>query len=1181
MNSSYYRQITKKLKDHREFSRFTEEIFSGNQEGKREKKNSGNAVLATRNERPFDIVATGFHGSFLSLVLTRIHELGQKGMVIVLPTDKEAEHFQEDLDSLGIESLIWPWGGTAPYAHLPSNSPIFGYRMHILTRLIRQEDFMLLVSLRALCGLLPPRSTLENRLISVQVGQSIDPVDLSRKLVSLGYLRVSKVSVPGEFALRGEVLDISFPGIDEAVRIVFEYDKVEEIRWFDLGTQFSHRKTPQVSIHPFRECVWDKLTKDQVIRSCKKLPELSTQIEKIQELFDTESNQFEGEELWYPLAYETPHTLFDYLPPDWVVFFTEYQRLENAHQTLMREFDGVYRKIRHQHPVPKPERLLSSLEHLVGQHPRKVRMPVLRDETLKAQEKIHINSDGPRSFFGNITFLQEELASLEKNGYQIFIIADSQVQKQRIALLLQDHKVTIEEKGLRAGFTLPDLKITLIHEQEIFGRRKRIPKSVHRVRSEAIDSFVDLEPGDFVVHINHGIGKFLGIQRIVAGGTERDYIKLMYADTETVFVPIEQVNLIQKYIGSQGSDPRLDKIGGKSWENRKERVRQKVQDLAEHLLGLYSRRKRSSGFAFPQDTEWQIQFESTFPFEETEDQIRCIEEVKADMEKPLPMDRLVCGDVGFGKTEIAMRAAFKAIASGKQVAFLAPTTILAEQHFEGLEERLQGFPVKVGMLSRFVTKADQRKVLEGVRKGEVDLLVGTHRIVQKDVHFKDLGLMIIDEEQRFGVKDKERLKEIKTSVDSLTLSATPIPRTLHMSLLKIRDMSVLKTPPYNRRPIETHVEAFQEELVAKAIRREVERGGQVFYLHNRVESLESVQLFLERLVPEVLVDVAHGKMGPKDLEDIMHRFIHGGFHVLVATTIIENGINIPNVNTIIIDRADFYGVSQLYQLRGRVGRSDRLAYAYLLYPGERALSEVAMKRLQIISDNTELGSGFKIALKDLEVRGAGNLLGAEQSGEIYSVGFDLYLKLLDEAVRKLANAEREVRKIAIEQGQMDAASLEDLPELVDDQIPETYLELDYTGFIPDTYISDPMEKMEVYKKISSIGTDQELEGIFTEIEDRFGPVPDEVYSLLALAELRILCRKLSIASLKERRGQIEVEFGKLVLINIERLLQMIRSSGGTIKPVPNAPNKIRMTSDGIGLKEKSEFIRGRLSQLLK
>ena len=680
-----------------------------------------------------------------------------------------------------------------------------------------------------------------------------------------------------------------------------------------------------------------------------------------------------------------------------------------------------------------------------------------------------------------------------------------------------------------------------------------MPRSLGKTKSAAIESFIELSPGDYVVHVNYGIGRFSGIERLTVLGLERDYIRIDYAGEEKVFVPIEQANLVQRYIGNEGEAPHLDSLGSRAWENRKRRVRKSVEELAERLIRIYARRKAAKGFAFPPDTDWQMQFEATFPFEETEDQIRCIEEVKRDMESPKPMDRLVCGDVGFGKTEIAMRACFKAITAGKQVAFLAPTTILAEQHYENFLERVGEFPVRVELLSRLIDKKNQMKILKGLADGSIDMVIGTHRILQKDVRFKDLGLLVIDEEQRFGVKDKERLKEMKAGVDCLTLTATPIPRTLHMSLLKIRDMSVLQTPPMERQSIQTFVEEFSPELVARAIRNEIARGGQIFYLHNRIETLPEVEQFIRQLVPEALVESAHGQIDPRDLESIMHRFIHGAFHVLVSTTIIENGIDIPNVNTIIIDRADNYGVSQLYQLKGRVGRSDRQAYAYLLYPDKRALSELAMKRLQIISDFTELGSGFKIALKDLEVRGAGNLLGREQSGDIYAVGFDLYLKLLDEAVSRLSGVEGEEE--------------------------EPYLELEYSGFIPDSYISVPMIKMEIYKRIASVSNQDEIDSLHMDLEERFGPIPEEALSLLALAEMRVLCRKLAISSLRERNGLVTVEFSKVSKISVEKILRLIRESSGAIRLSPDKPNAIQIQTKAIGLKEKSAYLKERLSFL--
>ncbi|RKX84781.1 MAG: transcription-repair coupling factor, partial [Spirochaetes bacterium] len=625
---------------------------------------------------------------------------------------------------------------------------------------------------------------------------------------------------------------------------------------------------------------------------------------------------------------------------------------------------------------------------------------------------------------------------------------------------------------------------------------------------------------------------------------------------EIIFIPVEQVNLIQRYIVQDDSRPRLDKIGGKSWENRKEKVRKSVEELARRLVKLYSERRRTSGFAFPADTDWQNEFEAGFPYQETEDQLKCIEDVKKDMEKPVPMDRLICGDVGYGKTEIALRAAFKAVMGGKQVALLAPTTILAEQHFETFSERFRRFPVKIGMLSRFRSRKEQQQTIRGLQSGEIDIVIGTHRLVQQDVKFKNIGLLIIDEEQQFGVKHKEIIKEIKTSVDCLTLTATPIPRTLHMSLMKIRDMSILNTPPQNRRPIETVVAEFNEQLIKEAIEREIQRDGQVFYLHNRIKTIVHVYHFLSRLCPDLTIDISHGQMAEDDLEEVMHRFIRGDSHILLATSIIENGLDIPNVNTIIIDRADIFGIAQLYQLRGRVGRSDMPAYAYLLYPKGKVLSELAMKRLKIISDFTELGSGFKIALKDLEIRGAGNLLGREQHGDILEVGLDMYIKLLEEAI-----------------GELEAEHKE--------QPPELYLELEYTGFIPDKYIPQPVEKMEVYKKIAAISSYEELDAVYSEIQDRFGPVPNEVESLFSIAEIRIACKKLYISSLKEKNGAARIEFSKLSKVSLDKVTRVIKESGKSVFLNPKEPNCIFLKTGNIDVKDKSDFIKDKLSMLLQ
>ena len=1101
--------------------------------------------------RNFPLDVAGPKGSFLALIVSRLFEQSRHPFLLVVPTEQEARHMQEDLELFGAAVDPFPWWQTVAYRPTPGNSDIFGRRVRALGDLLRSHRSIHVVPLRALATPVPPPSYLSSLLFHVRRGDGFDPIELADRLERYGYARVPRVSVRGEYALRGEVLDIYLAGHEEPVRIVFEFDEVEEIKFFDPLTQSSSTKVEQVDIVPMREVVWDEERIGVLENKLSEFPEIPDAAAIPAAL--REHGRITGEELYYPLAFDEPAAVTDYLADYGTVIYADYERLISGSEALQREYDGLYRKARTAENPPRPERILFDLETVASRREAAIRFHVLNEQ--EADIDATFSYAPPRSFFGNVDFLREELSGLEEAGYEVFVFADTESQAHRISHMLENTSAQVLPHGISQGFSSGDLKICVIEENEIFGRRKRVPRSVKRVQSREIDTFVELSPGDFVVHVNYGIGKFKGIKRMSAGGNERDYIQLEYAGEESVFIPLEQVNMVQRYIGHGGESPRLDKLGGKSWEKRKSKVRQSVEDLAERLVKLYSKRQKARGFAFNSDTEWQMDFEAAFPYEETEDQLRCIEDVKRDMEQPVPMDRMICGDVGYGKTEVAMRAAFKAVTAGKQVAFLAPTTILAEQHYDTISERVDKFPVETAMLSRFVPQKKQKTTLKQLQEGGVDILVGTHRMLQKDVSFRNLGLLIIDEEQRFGVKDKERLKELKASVDSLTLTATPIPRTLHMSLLKIRDMSVLNTPPHNRRPIETSIQEFSEEQVAEAIRREVARGGQVYYLHNRVDTLDHVKLFLQRLLPEVMVETAHGKMSSTDLEDIMHRFVHRGFQVLVSTTIIENGIDIPNVNTIIIDRADMYGISQLYQLRGRVGRSERLAYAYLFYPEQRALSEVAMKRLQVISDFTELGSGFKIALKDLEVRGAGNLLGREQSGDILSVGFDMYLKLLDEAIKELDESEEEGP-------------------------PEPYLELEYTGYIPDSYIDEPTEKMEVYKKIASVSTEEELEAVQGELEDRFGPLPEEVHSLLSLAEIRIICRKLYVSSLKERRGTVEIEFAKVAVVSPDRVLEMIQAGGGKVRLDPERPQVLRMDAGQVGLKEKSEFIRSKLSSLL-
>ena len=1212
-------------------------------------------LSCTRADSAFPCQVSGLRGSLPSFfiaqfieqtIINAVHDRQynnkirqfQQDYVVVVQGQKEADEVESDILSLcqgKVQTIKFPWWGMIPYRPCAKGSVIFGERAWVLSKMavknpVDELPRIFIVTQRSLLSAVSPVSYIRELSIVLRKGQEIDVESLVSRLSALGYLRVPRVGMKGEFAVRGEVLDIFLCGEESAHRITFDFDTICAIKTFDIETQVSKDSQERLVISPMKEVIWN----DELVERLEKafIRENSNGVRNDfaaydqkrhanEQSFDSDSEkkyvyddgassadavmqdevhlsftdealrqkeriltelsvsgESEGEELFYNLLWDERNSLLDYFSDDTPVFLMDYDRLVNGQKLIENEYSVSYRQARQTLPVLRPKSILMdtvslakkcsvlvafrSLETLSNMEDTDTRCQM----DLEFKNTVTIHSEQGQSYFGNINYFKEQLSSMQNENWNVFIFADNPNQSLRIREILKEYceknennmdkkLVEVYPQAITSGFSIADEKILVIQENEIFGRRKNAPKSIRKARSQALTSFVELTPGDYIVHANYGIGLFKGIERIKALGTERDYIKLEYAGEDFVFVPIEQVNLVSRYIGSNDEKPRIDTIGSKSWSQRKEKVQKKVEEIAEKLIDLYSKRKASKGFPFPKDGEWAAAFEAAFPYEDTPDQATATREIKEDMESLVPMDRLVCGDVGYGKTEIAMRAAFKAVMGGKQVAFLAPTTILAEQHFENCIERFKNFPVQMAQLSRFVSPSQQKKILEKVSEGKIDLLVGTHRILQKDVKFKDLGLIIIDEEQRFGVKDKEKLKVMKTNVDCLAMSATPIPRTLHMSLLKIRDMSLLTTAPQNRQPIETVIEEFDEEKVARAIRNEVSRGGQVFYLHNRVETLEETRIKLQNLLPEMMVDVAHGQMTSDELDDIFRRFKMGGFHILVATTIIENGIDIPNVNTIIIDRADMYGVSQLYQLRGRVGRSDRKAYAYLFYPENKVLSEVAMKRLQVISDFTDLGSGFKIAMKDMEIRGAGNLLGKDQSGEVYAVGFEMYLNLLNSAIERLSSSNWQSQN-------------------------EVLLELEYSGYIPDSYIDDAQIKMEFYKKIASVQDQQQLDAIWEEFNDRFGPVPDEAASLLSLAKIRIICNRLSISSLREKMGQCRIEFSQVAKLNIDKILRLIKNNPKTIRLDPKKPNEIILQTQSIDLKSKSDFIKEKLEQLL-
>ena len=1027
-------------------------------------------------------------------------------VLVLLPTEEAASSMMDDLaDVSDIPIVRFPSSGKQLYAAY-SASAQEAAQARAAGRVAELKEGIIVTSVRAFASPVISPESLKANTVRIKLHDKYDPAALSGALAKAGYSKSSSCYSEGTFSVKGEVMEVyPFSG-GQPIRIYADWDEVGRIAWYDPETQQAVRDVSHVTLSLVSGV-------SQVAMS--------------------------------PFS--------SHLVGDEYLFVVGKERCETSWRALESEAKSLFKAAYAEDPdAILPDRLLSNPFSLIDSRESKTIVYDIRDDT----KSHHFDISPGRSFFGNVNLFKEDLKGLVDNDWKVYVVVPTLVQKERMEGILSDFPtVHMIVASMSHGFAIDSKELFVVLDQEVFNRKSVRRQAVVRVQSEAIDSFVDLKMGDFVVHVNYGVGQFVKIERAKTSRAERDYIKIRYADDEFLYVPIEQADLVQRYIGNDGRAPKLDRLGGSGWTKKKERALKSAQELAGQLVKLYAARQNSFGHPFQPDNDWQLQFEASFPFTETPDQVRCIEEVKHDMESDKVMDRLVCGDVGFGKTEIAFRAAFKAVMDGRQVAFLAPTTILAEQHWRKFCERVGSFPVRSEQLSRIVPPKKQRQILKALEEGRVDVLFGTHAILQKRVNFKNLGLLVVDEEQRFGVKDKERIKQIKVNVDCLTLSATPIPRTLYMSLLKVRDMSLLTSAPLARHPVKTVIDDYDEAIVTKAIKDELSRGGQVFFLHNRIEDLEELAHHIAMLVPSAIVEYAHGQMDPGDLEDIMHRFVYGGIQVLVSTTIIENGIDIPNVNTIIIDSAQRYGLSQLYQLRGRVGRGDRQAYCYLLYPDAAMLNDDAVKRLKVLSEHTDLGSGFKVAMKDMEIRGAGNILGQEQSGQLEAVGLDMYMKILDEEIERQVKGGKSKKE------------------------REVYLELDYSGFIPDSYISDPSQKFEIYKKISSVRNEPAFDALKAEVEDRFGPIPEEVDNLFCIAEIKIICRRLEIYHLSESRGMVQIEFSHFSAINPDKIINLLKLSGGRVKMDASRPNYMKMQTDAVSLRDKAAFILSQLRRL--
>jgi len=1034
----------------------------------------------------------------------------------------------------------FPQWETLPYEFMSPPESVERDRIKSIYKIISGKPTVTIATVDSVIRRLPAKKFFLKKGLTLTIDEDYPFDDITSTLVQYGYTRETRVDSFGQFSVKGSIIDIHLSSFENPVRLDFFGDTLESIREFDMETQLSsgldtHK---EITIYPRRELVF--FTKEK--NSLRDI--LNTKFNDSMDLPDeftrwlktgNHTDRIPGLEDYFHEITESS-SIVDYLNSDATLILLDWPGLISRKNRTVKNYDEIYERKHNEIYCTAPSALLD-MEVIENLHKKSISL-----QTFTASSgAFNWHMKSIKNYQGKIKSVRDEIEEKISGGWNVVLTTSFEGQARRLSDLFSeltpdsdferytpDSQLNIVLSPLSAGVELAESKTLIITDHEIFGKSYRKRKHFKSKTSRPIETFLDLKPGDYVVHINHGIGIFRSIERMAAGGVERDFILIDYADDDKLYVSLDQISLVQKYIGTEGRKPRIDALGKKSaWNKIKQRVKESVEQIAQELIKIYSKRSALKGFRFPPDTQWQEEFESLFEFEETPDQLTAIEDVKDDMETDKPMDRLVCGDVGFGKTEVAIRASFKAVMAGKQVAILVPTTILAMQHFETFKKRFSGYPISIDMISRFRTKGEIIKIKSRLADAGIDIIIGTHAILTSDVNIKNLGLLIIDEEQRFGVKHKEQLKKFRTIVDVLTLSATPIPRTLHISMAGIRDLTVIATPPESRQAIETFVLEENPDILRDAILNEIGRGGQVFYVYNRVQTIETQMIILKKLVPEATFCVAHGQMHEHELEDIMIDFMNKKYDVLISTTIIESGLDIPNVNTIIINRADTFGLSQLYQLKGRVGRSTRQAYAYLFYPRHASLTEEAQKRLQVIAEYSELGSGFKIAMKDLEIRGAGNILGHEQSGSIMDVGFDLYCQMLEDEVKLLKGEEiKEYFRTSL------------------------FIKTDF--FIPESYMNDDKQKIEFYKRFESCETPEEVDILEAELIDRFGTPPSQVNTLIELERIRAISSSLKISEVLEENNRIRIRISSYCTIPGEKLATAI-SKDKRLSLDPNDP----------------------------
>lgn len=1097
--------------------------------------------------------------------------------VIVTHNDKRAREIYEDFLLYTKDVVYYPAKDFIFYsADIHGNLTIME-RLNTIRRLIEGQKVVIVTTIDGLMDKLIPMNQIRDNVLTFQCGDIIHLDKLQKELVSMCYERVSQVELSGQFAIRGGIIDI-FPLSEESpIRIDLWDDEIDSIKYFDVESQRSVAMMDNISIYPAAEYI---LNPEQIEAGLKKINDEMIKVEKkfrkdmkteeahrIKTIIHEFSQQLKlgntnvSIDSYINYFYEETSSLIEYLKNENVIFMLdEPARLEERSSAIEKEFrESMINRLEKGYLLAGQVDVMKSYSQILAMMSDRqmVAFTALEQKIngISIAESYHIEAKNIISYNSQFDLLVKDLKNYKKKGYRILILTTSRTRAERLAENLRDYEIEafysenpdrilkskeimVSYGNLHKGFEYPLLKFVVITQTDIFGREKAKKRRIKKqYTGKKIQSFSELNIGDYVVHENHGLGIYRGIEKIEVDKVAKDYIKIEYADNSNLYILATGLDLIQKYAGSDAvKTPKINKLGTQEWNRTKSKVKTAVKDIAKDLVALYSARQNQKGFQFSPDNVWQKEFEEIFPYEETMDQLAAIEAVKKDMESDKIMDRLICGDVGYGKTEIAIRAAFKAVQDGKQVVVLVPTTILAQQHYNTFSQRMKDYPIQIDLLSRFRTAAGAKMTIERLKTGEVDIVIGTHKVLSKDVKFKDLGLLIVDEEQRFGVTHKEKIKTLKKNVDVLTLSATPIPRTLHMSLVGIRDMSVLEEPPVDRLPIQTYVMEFDEEMIREAINRELMRGGQVYYVYNRVNNIDEIASRIAKLVPDANVVFAHGQMSERKLEQIMYDFIEGEIDVLVSTTIIETGLDISNVNTIIIHDADNFGLSQLYQLRGRVGRSNRTAYAFLMYKRDKMLKEVAEKRLQAIREFTELGSGIRIAMKDLEIRGAGNILGAQQHGHMEAVGYDLYCKLLNEAVA-------EEKGIEV----MDSF--------------ETKIDISIDAFIPPQYIKNEYQKLNVYKQIASIESEEEYRDMQDELMDRFGELPRNVENLLSIALIKAMAHKAWITEISNMGTQLKFVMYREAKIDVARIPEVVDKYKYKMKFVTDAAPYFQYTMD--------------------